>query len=83
METKAITQVGEVILTEEAMQQLKNFQKSGNTELNSAIEDLAEIVCLGNIIIDQIEPAERNDQMQNAIINLSYLREKLITLRKP
>lgn len=83
MKTNVITEIGGVILKPEALEQLKHFQRSNNEELNSSIEDLGEIVCLGTIVLDQIEPKERQEQLQNSIINLSYLREKLITLRKP
>lgn len=83
MTSTVINEINGVILTAEAQEQLKALQESGNEQLNYHIEDLADLVCLGHIVQDEIDDDTRRKQFEKVLTNLSYLREKLQVLRKP
>ena len=78
------TVVQDVVLTEQALDQLRRYQDEDNGFLHSSRRELADIVCL---LVQFFDEKEMNDADEKRVVRamtvLSYIRDEFETLMKP
>lgn len=79
---KTNIEVGGVILTDAAINRLKEFQESDNEQISSNRENIADAICF---IGKNFDYANREDvqQLQDLITNLSFIRDYFNDFKKP
>jgi hypothetical protein len=79
---KTNIEVGGVILTEQAIARLKDFQQHGNEDIRICRERIADAICFIGRNLETV-PENELEQVHFLITDLSYIRDHFNDLQKP
>jgi len=82
-QVKTNVDVGGVILTDEAIAQLKQLQEHENESIRVCRETMADAICLITLIYDHFQDKPTKKKAIRTITDLSYIREYFDDLKKP
>lgn len=81
-DVKTHIEVNGVILTEEALKRLSEFQKHGNEDIRYCRERIADAICFIGQKLDTVDEGEM-EKIRFLITDLSFIRDHFNDLQKP
>ena len=78
-ESKNLVQVGEAVLTPEAIERLEYLQSSNKDNINLYVEKLVNLIFFGMKAYKEL----KEPKLQDSINELIYLRDIINDLKKP
>ncbi len=82
-QVKTNIEVNGVILTEDAIRELKQLQEHQNEGIRMCRENIADAICLLTLLIDHYPHQATKEKALRSITDLSYIREQFNNLKKP